>query len=140
MKKKTIVKVLVGFVVIGGGLAYFMYQAMQSSWSYYYRVDEFVGDYVADNNAVEVPSVRIFGNVKAESVSHDLEKTLLTFTLAGSKNELPVHYKGSVPDNFTEGKDVVVQGRLDTNGVFQAKTLMTKCESKYATKDGTKDG
>jgi cytochrome c-type biogenesis protein CcmE len=108
---------------------------MQSSWSYYYLVDEFVG-HVAEGNVPEVASIRISGRVKADSVSRDLEKTLLTFTLAGSKNELPVHYRGSVPDNFTEGKDVVVQGRLDTNRVFQARTLMTKCESKYATKDG----
>lgn len=135
MKTKTIVKVLVGIIVIGGGLGYFMFQAMQSSWSYYYVVDDFVDDYVANNKAAEVASLRVFGKVKPESVARDLEKTLLTFTLAGSKNELPIQYKGSVPDNFTEGKDVVVQGRLDTNGVFQAKTLMTKCESKYSAKD-----
>lgn len=134
MKTKAIVKVLVGIIVIGGGLGYFMYQAIQSSGSYYYSVDDFVDDYVADSNAVEVISIRVAGRVKPESVSRDLEKTLLTFTLAGSKNELPIHYKGSVPDNFTEGKEVVVQGRLDTNGVFQAKTLMTKCESKYSEK------
>lgn len=136
MKTNAIVKVLVGIIVIGGGLGYFMYQAMQSSWSYYYMVDDFVDDYADNNNADEVASVRVAGRVKPESVTRDLEETLLTFTLTGSKNELPVHYKGSVPDNFTEGKDVVVQGRLDTSGVFQAKTLTTKCESKYATKDG----
>ena len=30
MKTKTIVKTLIGVVVIGGGIGYFMYQAMQS--------------------------------------------------------------------------------------------------------------
>jgi hypothetical protein len=30
MKTKTIVKTLIGMVVIGGGIGYFMYQAMQS--------------------------------------------------------------------------------------------------------------
>ncbi len=135
MKTKTIVKVLIGVVVIGGGLGYFMFEAMQSSWSYYYLVDDFVEDFTAKSPAAEVSSLRVFGKVKPDSIKRDLEKTLLTFTLAGSKNELPVQYKGSVPDNFTEGRDVVVQGRLDTTGVFQAKTLMTKCESKYSAKD-----
>lgn len=134
MKTKTIVKVLISVVVIGGGLGYFMLQAMQSSWSYYYVVDEFVEDFVAKTPAMKASSVRVFGKVKPDSVARDLEKTLLTFTLAGPKNELPIQYKGSVPDNFTEGKNVVVQGRLDATGVFQAKTLMTKCESKYTTK------
>jgi len=135
MKTKTIVKVLVGVIVIGGGLGYFMFQAIQSSWSYYYLVDDFVEDFTAKGPAAEVSSLRVFGEVKPDSVTRDLEKTLLTFTLAGSKNELPVQYKGSVPDNFTEGRNVVVQGRLDKTGVFQAKTLMTKCESKYSAKD-----
>jgi len=135
MKIKTIVKVLIGVVVIGGGLGYFMFEAMQSSWSYYYLVDDFVEDFTAKSSAAEVSSLRVFGKVKPDSIKRDLEKTLLTFTLAGSKNELPVQYKGSVPDNFSEGRDVVVQGRLDTTGVFQAKTLMTKCESKYSAKD-----
>ena len=30
MKTKTIVKTLIGVVVIGGGIGYFMYQAMQA--------------------------------------------------------------------------------------------------------------
>jgi cytochrome c-type biogenesis protein CcmE len=135
MKTKTIVKVLVGVVVIGGGLGYFMFAAMQSSWSYYYLVDDFVEALTAKSTAAQASSLRVFGKVKPDSVTRDLEKTLLTFTLAGSKNELPVQYKGSVPDNFTEDRNVVVQGRLDTTGVFQAKTLMTKCESKYSAKD-----
>lgn len=46
-----------------------------------------------------------------------------------------VLYKGSVPDLFKTGRDVVVDGRL-RNGVFVAvpDTLVTKCPSKYAPK------
>jgi cytochrome c-type biogenesis protein CcmE len=46
-----------------------------------------------------------------------------------------VVYKGSVPDLFKTGNDVVVDGRL-RNGVFVAvpNTLVTKCPSKYAPK------
>ena len=44
MKTKTIVKILVGVFVIGGGIGYFMYKAMQSSWAYYYSVDEFLAN------------------------------------------------------------------------------------------------
>jgi cytochrome c-type biogenesis protein CcmE len=46
-----------------------------------------------------------------------------------------VLYKGSVPDLFKTGRDVVVDGRL-RNGVFVAvpDTLVTKCPSKYQPK------
>ena len=59
---------------------------------------------------------------------------ILSFTLAGTKTELPVLYAGTVPENFTDDIEVVVEGRLDENKAFQAKTLMTKCESKYKAK------
>ena len=43
-----------------------------------------------------------------------------------------VLYKGSVPDLFAPGRDIVVDGALQ-NGVFVAKpgTMVTKCPSKY---------
>lgn len=48
---------------------------------------------------------------------------------------VPVVYKGTVPDLFRTGRDVVVDGRL-RNGVFVAvpNTLVTKCPSKYTPK------
>lgn len=130
MKTQTLVKTLVGVFVIGGGVGYFVYQAMQSSWAYYYSVDEFS----ANRSIVKDSPLRIAGRVKQGSVARDLEKIDLTFTLAGSNAEVPVHYKGSVPDNFAEGREVVVEGRLDTTGIFQADLLMTRCESKYRVK------
>jgi len=48
---------------------------------------------------------------------------------------VPVVYKGTVPDAFKPGGDVVVEGRY-ANGVFTAipGTLITKCPSKYTPK------
>jgi cytochrome c-type biogenesis protein CcmE len=48
---------------------------------------------------------------------------------------VPVVYKGSVPDLFRAGRDIVVQGHM-LNGVFVAVpgTLVTKCPSKYTPK------
>jgi cytochrome c-type biogenesis protein CcmE len=130
MKTKTVVKTLIGIIVIGGGVGYFMFQAMQSSWSYYYSVDELS----ANTAAVRNTSLRVAGRVKEGTVVRDLQKMLLTFTLAGAGSEVPVSFSGTIPDNFTEDIEVVVEGRLDTAGVFQADKLMTKCESKYKAK------
>jgi cytochrome c-type biogenesis protein CcmE len=130
MKSKTVVKLLIGVVIIGGGLGYFIYQAMQSSWSYYYSVD----DFSATGPAVQGQSFRLAGRVKPGSVVRDLENVTLRFTLCGAKAELPVLYKGVTPDNFMEDREVVVEGRLAGTGVFQADTLMTRCESKYQAK------
>jgi cytochrome c-type biogenesis protein CcmE len=130
VKTKTIVKILVGLIVIGGGIGYFMYQAMQSSWSYYYSVDEFV----SGGTKVENHSFRLAGKVKPGSVKRDIQKMDLKFTLAGAKTEVPIHYAGTVPENFTDDIEVVVEGRLKTTGIFEANSLITRCESKYKAK------
>ncbi|MDX6492176.1 MAG: cytochrome c-type biosis protein CcmE, partial [Gaiellaceae bacterium] len=46
---------------------------------------------------------------------------------------VPVVYRGSVPDLFKPGREVVVEGMF-VNGTFLAAkdTLVTKCPSKYA--------
>jgi cytochrome c-type biogenesis protein CcmE len=107
-----------------------MYQAMQSSWSYYYSVDEFSANTSPPKNT----SLRVAGKVKEGTVARDLQKMLLTFTLAGASSEITVSFAGTIPDNFAENIEVVVEGRLDTSGSFQADRLMTKCESKYKAK------
>jgi len=66
----------------------------------------------------------------------DLKAMLLKFNLTGLHASVPVSYKGVVPENFAEAREVVVEGRLDDAGVFQADKLMTKCESKYQAKLG----
>ncbi len=130
MKTRTLKRALIGVFVIGGGIGYFMYQAMQSSWAYYYSVD----DFIRHESAAQNYSFRVAGRVRLGSVEHDLQKMRLTFTLVGAETALPVSYEGVVPDNFAEDIEVVVQGQLAPSGVFQANMLMTKCESKYRAK------
>lgn len=129
MNTKTIVKLGVGIIVIGGGIGYFMYQAMQSSWAYYYSVDDF-----STASSRQGQSFRLAGRVKPGSIARDLENLTLRFTLAGTQAELPVQYKGVTPDNLTENGEVVVEGRLAPTGIFEADTVITRCESKYQAK------
>jgi cytochrome c-type biogenesis protein CcmE len=130
MKKKTVVKIIVGVVLIGGAMSYFIYQAMQSSYAYYYSVD----DLAADKSAAQNHSLRIAGRVKKGTVQNDLQNMRLSFQLTGTQATLPINYEGVVPDNFTDDIEVVVEGHLGTTGVFQADKLMTRCESKYKAK------
>ena len=78
--------------------------------------------------------VRIAGQVKQGSVSRDISRMELRFILAGGGEEKVVEYKGTVPDNFSEGREIVAEGRAGAAGVFQAEKLITRCESKYEAK------
>jgi cytochrome c-type biogenesis protein CcmE len=130
MKNKTVIKSVVAVVLIGGSMVYFVSQAMQTSWAYYYSVDEFAERMGTAQNQ----SVRLAGRVGKDSVERDLQKMNVKFTLAGSEKSLPIDYTGVVPDNFADEIEVVVEGRLADSGVFEANKLMTKCESKYKAK------
>jgi cytochrome c-type biogenesis protein CcmE len=50
----------------------------------------------------------------------------------GDRETVTVVYRGSVPDQFKVGRDLVVDGNL-TNGTFVAApgSMVTKCPSKY---------
>jgi cytochrome c-type biogenesis protein CcmE len=80
--------------------------------------------------------VSLLGQVVG-STSGDAHADGLRFRLRDVKGTatVPVVYRGSVPDLFQSGRDVVVDGRLQ-NGVFVAvpNTLVTKCPSKYTPK------
>jgi cytochrome c-type biogenesis protein CcmE len=80
--------------------------------------------------------VSVAGRV-LKPVTGDAHGAGLRFRLRDVKGTetVPVVYRGSVPDLFRAGRDIVVEGRL-VNGVFVAipGTLVTKCPSKYTPK------
>lgn len=45
--------------------------------------------------------------------------------------EKQVVYKGAKPQDFEKSEQVVVIGKIDTDGQFKASSLLLKCPSKY---------
>jgi len=128
MKGKFVIKLIVGLVVIAVALI-FLVSTIQTSWAYDISVDVFQAD-----ASVQASKARVGGVVKIGSVEVDLEEIQLDFVLAGLTSSMPIRYHGTVPENFEEDREVLVEGKLDENGVFQASKLITKCESKYQAK------
>jgi cytochrome c-type biogenesis protein CcmE len=78
--------------------------------------------------------VSVVGKVTGRTTG-DGHDSALRFQLRdrdGGPATVPVVYRGSVPDLFKSGREVVVEGKL-VNGTFVAVpgTLVTKCPSKY---------
>jgi cytochrome c-type biogenesis protein CcmE len=78
--------------------------------------------------------VSLAGQV-AGPISGDAHAGGLRFTLRDVKGTatIPVVFRGSVPDLFRKGRDVVAVGKV-REGVFVATSLSTKCPSKYQPK------
>jgi cytochrome c-type biogenesis protein CcmE len=58
------------------------------------------------------------------------------FTVTDGAKVYPVVYRGIAPDTFTDGADVVVEGRMGEDGTFHATTLLAKCASRYENAPG----
>ncbi len=79
---------------------------------------------------VGVP-VRLGGQVKPGSVKWDAKTLDLRFVVTDGAREMPVRSTGAPPQMFRDGMGVIVEGRADASGVFQASNLMVKHSNEY---------
>jgi len=86
---------------------------------------------VAANEAPRDRSFRIGGLVEAGSVVRDNDALTVRFRVTDTAKTIPVTYTGILPDLFREGKGVVAQGRIGTDGVFKASEVLAKHDENY---------
>jgi cytochrome c-type biogenesis protein CcmE len=115
-------------MIVGVGLLVGL--SFRGSMVYYLTVSEYMA---APANA---PSpVRVNGRVVPGTIERETGKLGVRFAMTDGQNDLPVVYPKEVPDTFVDRAEVVVEGALDDQGVFQAQMLLAKCPSKYEASD-----
>ena len=124
---KTRTKLIIGVCIIAAATAYMGYVGASASWKYYLTSDECV------ENAPELVGsrMRVSGKVAADSLRRAVDSSEVTFSLAGTSSQLQVIACEPLPDNFAEGMDVVVEGRLEKPDLFRGDKVLTRCASKY---------
>lgn len=75
--------------------------------------------------------LRIGGLVLAGSVQHDPDGVTIHFKVTDNKTDIPVTYRGIVPDLFRDGQGVVAEGTLNSDNVFVADTLLARHDENY---------
>lgn len=76
-------------------------------------------------------SFRIGGMVLDGSLKRQADGVTVGFVVTDTAQNLPVTYRGILPDLFREGKGVVAQGRLDADGRFVADEVLAKHDENY---------
>ncbi len=89
----------------------------------------FTPSQVAANEAPVGHTFRIGGMVVPGSLKR--EGVEVRFVVTDTAKEIPVVYRGQLPDLFKEGKGVVAQGKLGADGVFQAREVLAKHDENY---------
>jgi cytochrome c-type biogenesis protein CcmE len=81
---------------------------------------------------------RIGGLVKEGSVKRLADGVTVSFVVTDTETDIPVNYKGILPDLFKEGKSVVAQGRMTDGGVFTAAEVLAKHDENYMPPEAAK--
>ena len=92
---------------------------------------------ILEKEISSIENVRLGGMVKKGSVkkkeieieSKKVQETV--FTVTDFEKEISVYYIGILPDLFSEGQGVVVEGNLINKNRFKAKVVLAKHDENY---------
>lgn len=125
-------KFLFGAVLVGGTVGFLMTSGIKETGVYFLTPSELAARVQADPSFHDV-GVKMGARVVHGSIDRDVATQTVTFEVTDGSQTYPVVYVGLAPDTFTDDVDIVVEGRLDTEGTFRATTLLAKCGSRYET-------
>ncbi len=120
------------FLWIGGGVAVLaaaaalILNAFQSNLVFFFTPTQ-----IAANEAPKGRAFRIGGLVVENSLRREADGLTVHFNVTDTGKTVPVVYKGILPDLFKEGKGVVAQGKLESDGVFHATEVLAKHDENY---------
>lgn len=86
---------------------------------------------VAEGKAPTGRTFRIGGLVEPGSIKRASDGVTVQFAITDTAKVIPVTYKGSLPDLFSEGKGAVVQGKMSPDGQFTASEVLAKHDENY---------
>jgi cytochrome c-type biogenesis protein CcmE len=126
-------RALLAGAIGAGGIAYLAASAFGAAATYYLTVDELLGQ----GEQAYGRRVRISGRVAEGTLAHDAPSGLLAFRVVDGGGSLPVVYRGVKPDMLGDRggrayQDVVVEGRLERDGVLHASALIVKHGAEFA--------
>jgi cytochrome c-type biogenesis protein CcmE len=120
----------VTFIVAGlAGLAiaaYLVASAFRNNLVFFFSPTQ-----VAAKEAPVNRTFRIGGLVQEGTLQRDNDGLTVRFTVTDTAANIPVVYKGILPDLFKEGRGCVAQGKLGSDGVFHADQVLAKHDENY---------
>lgn len=119
-----------GGVLVLGAAGYLMASSIKSTGVYYLTPQELAAKISTDPTFYET-GVKVGARVVPGSIRREPGGRQVRFAVSDGARTYPVVYRGIAPDTFTDGVDVVVEGRLGRDGTFRATTLLAKCASRY---------
>ncbi len=117
---------LICFIFAAGLIVGLILYALRQNINLFYTPSE-----LTQANLPATVQIRLGGMVKAGSIKYaDNSELQVSFIVTDFNLELPVVYKGVLPDLFKEGQGVVALGKFKAN-VFYANQILAKHDENY---------
>jgi cytochrome c-type biogenesis protein CcmE len=123
-------KFLIGAAVVLASAGYLMASSISATGVYYFTPAE-LSDRLAADPSLRNVGLKLGARVVPGSIRRSAGGREFAFVVTDGELTVPVIYRGLAPDTFTDGVDVVVEGRMGEDGTFRATTLLAKCASRY---------
>jgi cytochrome c-type biogenesis protein CcmE len=123
-------KFVIGALGIVGSVGYLMASGVKQTGQYFLTPSELSQKITVDPSFYNV-GMKVGAKVVPGSVTRDVAGGTLRFLVTDGSARYPVIYKGLPPDTFNDSVEVVVEGRLHTDGVIYATNVLAKCGSRY---------
>ena len=124
-RHKRVTFILVGLAGLGVA-AYLVANAFRNNLVFFFSPTQ-----VAAKEAPVNRTFRVGGLVQEGSLKRDGDGLTVRFIVTDTAANVPVVYKGILPDLFKEGRGCVAQGKIGADGVFQADQVLAKHDENY---------
>lgn len=127
---KTYLKFGILMTLIVGSLFWLAMGGVRDTKTYYKTIPELA----QLGNSATGQRLRVGGDVRPGSIVKT--SAGVSFVLYQGVQKLNVLYKGNdpLPDTFRDNAQALADGRLGSDGVFEASKIQAKCASKYESK------
>ncbi|HKV83815.1 MAG TPA: cytochrome c maturation protein CcmE [Ktedonobacterales bacterium] len=125
-RRKLPLSFMIAGVAIIGAVLYLVVANTGASAQYYMSIHA-----LRACTTCATKTIRVVGDVRSGSITRNDATQVVHFDIVDGADTMAVVYSGVVPDIFRAGVQVVVEGRLNSVGVFQARNLLAKCPSKF---------
>src|SRR6185503_20988901 len=124
-RHKRVAFILVGLAGLGVA-AYLVANAFRNNLVFFFSPTQVVAKEAPINR-----TFRVGGLVQDGTLQRDKDGLTVRFAVTDTAANVPVVYKGILPDLFKEGRGCVAQGKIGADDVFQADQVLAKHDENY---------
>ena len=124
-KHQRLVLVVLAVIAVLGAVLLAMW-GLKDRAAYFYTPADIVA-----GKASEGKAMRLGGMVERGSVRRQSDGITTRFIVEDGEGQVPVTYRGILPDLFREGSGVVAEGKLGSDRTFVADNILAKHDERY---------